>query len=184
MVRVIHESPTASPADPHRGGAGDARVYITRALPPAWWAPLRAAKLQVELHPDSSRGLPREELRDRVRGVSALWVQLSGRVDADLLDAAGPTLKVVATYSVGVDHIDLEAARARQVMVVHTPEVLTDATADLTMALLLACARRLPEGRALIDRGWEGWEATQLLGMSLRGRSRRTTYPNSNACWR
>ena len=160
----------AAPAPLNFGGGG-AAVFVTRALPEAWTAPLRAAGLSVHEHDDPAQGLPRGPLLQRVRGVQALWVQLSDRVDAELLDAAGGALKVVATYSVGTDHIDLEAARQRGVLVAHTPEVLTDATADLAMALLLACARRLPEGRALIDRGWTGWAATQLLGMSLRGRT-------------
>lgn len=166
MHRLESEGAPASPT----GGVG-ARVWITRALPEAWTEPLHAAGLQVGHHHDPDEGLPRPELLTRVRGVSALWVQLSDRVDAELLDAAGPSLKVVATYSVGTDHIDLTAARARGVRVAHTPDVLSDATADLAMALMLACARRLPEGRTLIDRGWRGWAATQLLGMSLRGRT-------------
>jgi len=161
--------PTA-PAPPTPGGAG-ARVFITRALPEAWTLPLRAAGFAVSAHSDPDRGLPRAELLTRVRGVSALWVQLSDRVDAELLDAAGVGLQVVATYSVGTDHIDVAAARARGVRVAHTPDVLTDATADLALALMLASTRRLPEGRALINHGWDGWAATQLLGMSLRGRT-------------
>jgi glyoxylate reductase len=78
----------------------------------------------------------------------------------------------VATYSVGVDHIDLDACRARGVVVAHTPDVLTDATADLTLALLLAVARRLPEGERLVRAGaWTGWAPTQLLGQDLAGRT-------------
>jgi glyoxylate reductase len=99
-------------------------------------------------------------------------VQLDDRVDAGVLEAAGPRLRVVATFSVGTDHVDVEACRARGVAVVHTPDVLTDATADQAWALLLAVARRLREGRELIvGGGWDGWSPTRLLGTELRGRT-------------
>jgi glyoxylate reductase len=154
-------------------GAGSAtgRVFVTRPLPAAWLAPLREAGLTVDVH-EAEDPLPTAELHARVAGAAALWVQLTDRVDAALLDAAGPALRVVATYSVGTNHIDAPACRERGVVVVHTPDVLTDATADLTLALLLAAARRLPEGQRLVASGaWRGWAATQLLGMELRGRT-------------
>ena len=144
---------------------------LTRALPSAWWAPLQHAGLKVVAHHDPDRAPERVDLLRQVAGAAALWVQLSDRVDAELLDAAGPSLQVVATYSVGTDHIDVAACKERGVLVLHTPDVLTDATADLAMALMLAAARRLPEGRALIDTGWPGWAATQLLGLGLTGRT-------------
>lgn len=151
-------------------GAGG-RVFLTRPLPAAWLAPLRAAGLTVDVH-EAEDTLPTAELHARVAGAAALWVQLTDRVDAALLDAAGPGLRVVATYSVGTNHIDAAACQARGIVVVHTPDVLTDATADLTLALLLAAARRLPEGQRLVASGaWRGWGATQLLGMELRGRT-------------
>jgi glyoxylate reductase len=147
------------------------RVFVTRPLPAAWLAPLRDAGLAVDAH-DAEDALPTDALHARAAGASALWVQLTDVVDAALLDAAGPGLRVVATYSVGTNHIDAAACAARGVAVVHTPDVLTDATADLTMALLLAAARRLPEGQRLVEGGgWRGWAATQLLGMELRGRT-------------
>jgi len=154
------------------GGAPSAgRVFVTRPLPPAWLAPLRDAGLTVDVH-DAEAPLPTAALHTRAAGAAGLWMQLTDRVDAALLDAAGPALRVVATYSVGTNHIDAAACRERGVVVVHTPDVLTDATADLTMALLLAAARRLPEGQRLVaSGGWRGWAATQLLGMELRGRT-------------
>ncbi len=146
------------------------RVFVTRPLPAAWLAPLRDAGLAVDVH-DVDDPLPTPALHARAAGAAALWVQLTDVVDAALLDAAGPGLRVVATYSVGTNHIDAAACAARGVAVVHTPDVLTDATADLTLALLLAAARRLPEGQRLVESGsWRGWAATQLLGMELRGR--------------
>jgi glyoxylate reductase len=94
---------------------------------------------------------------------------LSRRVDAAVLDRL-PALKVVANYAVGYDNIDVAAARARGVAVANTPDVLTDATADLTWALILAVCRRLPEAVELARRGGWRWHPTLLLGMELRGR--------------
>jgi len=155
-------------ARPHDGRP---RVFVTRRLPEAWRTPLTAAGLEV----DAAAGdepLSSAALRARSVGAAALWVQLNDTVDAALLDAAGAALRVVATYSVGTNHIDLEACRARGVVVARTPDVLTDATADLALALLLAAARRLPEGQRLVAGGaWTGWAPTQLLGVELRGRT-------------
>ncbi len=152
------------------GGAAP-RVFVTRPLPADWLAPLRAAGLEVDAHPVDEAMAP-ATLRARAAGAAALLVQLTDRVDAELLDAAGPTLRVVASFAAGTDHLDLEACRARGVAVATTPDVLTDATADLAWALLLAVARRLREGRALIEDGaWTGWSPTRLLGGDLQGRT-------------
>ncbi|MDA0700496.1 MAG: D-glycerate dehydrogenase [bacterium] len=145
------------------------RVVVTRRLPGPWLAPLEAAGLAVAMN-DDDKALTPGALRVWAAGASALWVQLTDRVDAALLDAAGPALKVVATYSVGVDHIDVDACHARGIVVAHTPDVLTDATADHTMMLLLGIARQGPAGHRLARSGqWRGWEPTQLLGMDLKG---------------
>lgn len=165
--------PRAGAASARRGRAipSRTRVLVTRALPDAWLAPLRAADLEVDV-PASDVAMPAAELRARAAGASALLVQLDDRVDAAALDAAGPQLRVVATFSVGTDHLDLGACRARGVAVVNTADVLTDATADQAWALLLAVARRLREGRELIaGGGWHGWSPTRLLGADLRGRT-------------
>ena len=93
------------------------------------------------------------------------------RITAEVLTAA-PRVRIVASHSVGVDHIDLTACRARGILVTNTPGVLTDATADLAWALILAVARRLPEGEALARSGtWDGWKPLELLGVSLSGRT-------------
>lgn len=114
------------------------------------------------------RPLTREELRRLVAGQHGLIAMLTDRIDAELLDAT-PTLKVVANYAVGYNNIDIAAARARGVAVTNTPGVLTDATADLTWALILGTTRRLGEGERLARSGtWTGWVPTQLLGMDLR----------------
>jgi glyoxylate reductase len=96
---------------------------------------------------------------------------LTRRVGARELDAL-PALRVVANVAVGYDNVDLAAARARGIVVTNTPDVLTDATADLAWALLLACARRVAEGAALVREGrWTGWHPEQLLGFELSGRT-------------
>jgi glyoxylate reductase len=102
--------------------------------------------------------------------VDAIIPLVSQRVGANEL-AGLPSLRVVANYGVGYDNIDLAAAARRRIVVTNTPDVLTDATADLALALLLAAARRLPEGLDMARSGsWEGWHPTQLLGMGLQGR--------------
>ena len=94
---------------------------------------------------------------------------LSDTVDRALLDAA-PALRVVANFAVGVNNIDLAAATARGIAVTNTPDVLTDATADLTFGLLIGAARRFPEGEALLRSGaWQGWAPDQLLGTAVHG---------------
>jgi glyoxylate reductase len=113
--------------------------------------------------------LTREELQRSVVGQHGVIAMLSDRIDAGVLDAA-PTLRVVANYAVGYNNIDLPAARARGVVVTNTPGVLTDATADLTWALILGVTRRLGEGERLARGGrWTGWVPTQLLGTDING---------------
>ncbi|HEX7039112.1 MAG TPA: D-glycerate dehydrogenase [Trueperaceae bacterium] len=146
-----------------------ARVFVTRRLPAAGLAPLREAGLVVEVH-DSDEAIPREELLRRAAGASALITLVSERVDDELLDAAGPALRVVANYAVGYDNVDVAACARRGVAVANTPDVLTEATADLAFALLLAAARRLVEGDALVRGGrWTGWQPGQLLGVPVAG---------------
>lgn len=99
-----------------------------------------------------------------------LLVMAMDRVDADLIAALPDSARVIATYSVGHEHIDLAAARTRGIAVLSTPDVLSDAVADMAMLLLLAAARRAHEGEALIyERRWTGWSPTQLVGRDLTG---------------
>ncbi len=147
------------------------RVLVTRRLPEAGLAPLREAGLDVDVH-DADTAIPRDELLRRAAGAAALVTLMSERVDDELLDAAGPRLRVVANYAVGYDNVDVAACAARGVAVTNTPDVLTDATADLAFALLLAAARRLVEGDALVRSGtWTGWQPGQLLGRQVSGRA-------------
>ncbi|MEA2168187.1 MAG: glyoxylate reductase, partial [Solirubrobacteraceae bacterium] len=127
---------------------------------------------------------PPEDLRARAAGAEGLLCLLTDRVDAALLDAC-PRLRVIANYAVGTDNIDLELCAARGIAVGRTPDVLTDATADLAWALLLAVARRLPEAAAAVRAGdtapggsgagvspgaWRTWEPRGWLGVGLAGR--------------
>ena len=113
---------------------------------------------------------PREEVLAALAGVDGFLAMITDRVDGELLDAAGPQLRVVANHGVGYDNVDVEAARQRGVVVTNTPDVLTAATAELTIALLLAIARRVAEGDRLIRRQepWQ-WYPTFFLGADLRG---------------
>ena len=120
------------------------RVFVTRTLPGPALERLREEGLEVEVH--QGLLLPREELLRKVEGVVGLIPTVEDRIDEEVMDQAGPGLKVIACYSVGVDHVDLEAVRRQGIRVTHTPRVLTEATADLTLALLLAVARRVVEG--------------------------------------
>ena len=102
---------------------------------------------------------------------AAAIVTLTDRIDAGVL-AASPRLKIVANYAVGYNNIDIDAARQQGIVVTNTPDVLTDATADLTWALILATARRVIEGDRLVRSGqWTGWTPTQLLGTAVAGRT-------------
>jgi glyoxylate reductase len=114
--------------------------------------------------------LPRSEW-SLLADADALLPTPRERVTEDVL-AAAPRLALVASHSVGVDHIDLEACRRRGIRVTNTPDVLTEATADLTWALILAVTRRIHEGEALARSGtWDGWKPQELLGVSLSGRT-------------
>jgi glyoxylate reductase len=144
-----------------------ARVLVTRALPFPALDRLRAEH-EVAVWPDPEPPPP-ATLRELAAGADALLTMLTDHVDGELLDAA-PGVRAVANLAVGVDNIDLEAARERGVAVGSTPGVLTDATADLAMALILAITRRLPEGAARVREGrWGAWQPAQDLGADLSG---------------
>lgn len=148
------------------------RVFVSHVLPPASRALLATARTHVvvdEWH-DPDTGPSRAQLLQRVRGVHGLLSMFTQSIDAELLDAAGPQLRVVSQLSVGVNNIQLDECARRNVAVRNTPGVLTDATADVALALLLACARRLPEGQAMVRAGQvREWAPMGFLGRDLRG---------------
>jgi glyoxylate reductase len=144
-----------------------ARVYVTRQVPGTALERL-AAEHDVEVWPGELPPPP-DELKARVADAEGLLSMLTDRVDADLIEAA-PKLRAVANYAIGFDNIDLEAAAARGIQVGNTPDVLTDATADLAWALMLAAARRLVEARqAVVDGEWRTWEPQGWLGVDVHG---------------
>ena len=145
------------------------RVYVTRRLPEAGLAPLAGADVDLEVR-QADDPAPRETLLAGAAGAAALITLLTDRVDEELLEAAGAGLRIVANYAVGFDNIDVAACARRGVVVTTTPDVLTEATADHAFALLLAVARRLREGHALVASGaWTGWQPLQLLGVDVGG---------------
>jgi len=145
-------------------------VFVTRPLPAPGIGLLSDSGFEVRSNPED-RPLSREELLAGVREADALVCMLSDRIDRELLDSA-PMLKVVANYAVGYDNIDVGAARERGIEVTNTPGVLTEATADLAWALLLAAARNLGAGERMVRAGeWTGWGPMQLLGEPLQGRT-------------
>ena len=118
------------------------------------------------------RGLTRAELEAAVADTDILVPTITDRIDADLLAKASPRLKLIANFGVGVDHIDLHAARERKILVTNTPGVLTEDTADMTMALILSVPRRLGEGEKLIRSGqWDGWKPSGMLGHRVNGKT-------------
>lgn len=145
------------------------RVFLTRQIPAAGLEPIVAA-CDVEVWPERLPPTP-DVLRDKVRGCDGVLTLLTDRIDASLMDAA-PSLKVISNFAVGVNNIDLAAARARGIAVGNTPGVLTEATADIAVTLLLAAARRLGEsvGDAKAGR-WLTWEPLGWLGCDLLGRT-------------
>ena len=141
-------------------------VLVTRRLPAAVLSRLDQA-CEVDLYTGST-AISREELLRRVAGKHALVCLLTDTVDAAVLDAAGPQLQIVANVAVGYNNIDVPACRARGVAVTNTPDVLTNACADFTWALLLAVTRRLGEGERVVRAG--NWALDYMLGMELRGK--------------
>jgi len=145
------------------------RTLVTRKLPSSVIAKLEAAS-DVDLYVGGA-AISRDELLQRVKGVDAIVCLLTDTIDATVLDAAGPQLKVVANVAVGYNNIDVAACRARGVQVTNTPDVLTNACADFTWALILMITRRLGEGERVVRAGqWKGWALDYMLGMELRGK--------------
>jgi lactate dehydrogenase-like 2-hydroxyacid dehydrogenase len=144
------------------------RVFVARVIPDEGLDPVRAA-CDADVWPDELPP-PRDELLHRIARCDGVLTLLTDRVDDAFLDAAGPQLRVVSNYAVGFDNIDVAACAARGVAVGNTPGVLTETTADLAWALLMAAARRLPEAdRYVRDGRWKTWGPLLLLGPDVHG---------------
>jgi glyoxylate reductase len=144
------------------------RVFVTRRVPQRVRSELERS-FSLDVH-DSELPPPREDLLARAGGCDGLVTMLTDRVDAELLDAAGPQLRIVANYAVGLDNVDLDECSRRGIAVTNTPDVLTEATAEMTVALMLALARRVAEGERFLRRRepWR-WAPTFMLGRGLPG---------------
>ena len=144
-------------------------VVITRKLPDAIETRLMEL-FDVSLNVDDE-AMSEAELTEAVKTADVLVPTITDTIDAKLIAAAGKKLKLIANYGTGVDHIDLAAAREKGITVTNTPDVLTEDTADMTMALILAVPRRLVEGERIVRSGdWSGWSPTWMLGHRIFGK--------------
>lgn len=148
------------------------KVFVTRRIPGDHLEKLKAVGYEVEVS-EFARPIKPEELLEKVRGVDALLCLLTDRIDADLMDAAGPQLKIISNYAVGFDNIDVKAATDRGVVVANTPcEEVNEAVAEHTWALISALVRRIVEADEAVRRGaFKGWEPDIFLGATLVGKT-------------
>ncbi len=155
--------------DSAKNGATLPRLLVSRRLPEAVEARL-AGDYQATLNTkDEDHGT--EGLITLSAGMDALLVTPTDRLDGEAIALLADTVKIVATFSVGFEHIDVAAAGKRGLVVTNTPDVLTDATADMTVLLMLAAARRAGEGERLMRADeWSGWAPTQLMGVHVTGK--------------
>lgn len=145
-------------------------VVVTRTLPESVETRMREL-FDARLNMDD-KSLTTEQLIEAVKVADVLVPTITDRIDAELISHAGPQLKLIANYGNGVDNIDVGAALAQGITVTNTPGVLTEDTADMTMALILAVARRVPEAAQLLPSGeaWSGWSPTGMLGRRITGK--------------
>ena len=145
------------------------KVILTRKLPETTETRMRELFDTTLNHDD--RAMSREQLEAAVKTADVLVPTVTDKIDADLIACAGDQLRLIASFGTGVDHLDLAAAKARGITVTNTPGVLTEDTADVTMALILAVPRRIAEGDALARSGdWQGWSPTGMLGHRINGK--------------
>lgn len=144
-------------------------IFVTRLIPETGLAPLAEAGYRIEVN-RNARSLRHDELVAEAPRHDAILCQLNDPIDRAVIEAAAPRCKVIATCAVGHDNIDLAAAAKAGIAICNTPDILTNATADLTWALLLATARRLPEAERLVRaRAWRGWGIMDFLGADVHG---------------
>lgn len=144
-------------------------VVVTRRLPDQIETRMKEL-FDVRLRDDDTV-MSKAELTAALQDADVLVPSITDRIDAEVIKSAGERLKLIANFGAGTDHIDVDAARDAGIEVSNTPGVMTDDTADMTMALILAVVRRIPEGLALMQAGdWEGWSPTGMLGGRIAGR--------------
>jgi len=144
------------------------KIFVTYKIPEIGLKLL--SKFNVEVN-EEDRTLSKKEIIERAQDATALVTLLSDNIDAEIINAL-PRLKIIANYAVGFNNIDIEAAKAKGVIVTNTPDILTDASADLAMALLLATARRIVEADKFVRKGlFEGWKPELFLGIELNGKT-------------
>ncbi|WP_225028957.1 2-hydroxyacid dehydrogenase [Xinfangfangia pollutisoli] len=144
-------------------------VVVTRRLPEAVETRMKEL-FNVELR-DPDRPMTRDELVAALARADVLVPTITDTIDAGVIAQAGPQLRLIANYGAGVDHIDVATARQRGILVSNTPGVVTEDTADMVMALIMAVTRRIPEGLHMMQAGkWEGWAPTAFLGTRLAGK--------------
>ncbi|MEY8880341.1 2-hydroxyacid dehydrogenase [Donghicola sp. XS_ASV15] len=145
------------------------KVVVTRRLPEA--VETRMKELFNVTLRENDQQMSREELVAAMKDADVLVPTLTDTLDSSVLSSAGDRLKLIANYGAGIDHIDVHTARQRGILVSNTPGVVTEDTADMTIALILAVTRRIPEGLATMQSGdWAGWAPTALLGGRVGGR--------------
>ena len=146
------------------------KIVVTRELPDAVMSRMEQL-FDATIHRGPT-GLSRDQLAVAMATCDVLVPTVTDEIDADLIANAGPDLKLIANFGAGVNHIALKAARARGIIVTNTPGVLTEDTADMTMALILSVPRRLAEGEKLVRSGeWKGWSPGGMLGHRIGGKA-------------
>ena len=146
------------------------KVFVTRKIPDAGMQLLKDKKYDVAVSP-YDRILTRREIIKYAKGVDALLCLLTDKIDGEVMDGVGTQLKIIANYAVGVDNIDIEAAKKRNIAITNTPGVLTEAVAEHTIALLFAITKRIAEADRFARAGkFKGWEPMLLLGSDVTGK--------------
>lgn len=146
------------------------RVYISRSVPTEAIDLLRSHNLEVAWWPHEIEGVPTEQLIGELRQSDGALLMMTDRIDAAVIEAIGPRCKVLANLAVGYDNIDVAAATQRGILVANTPGVLTESTADLAFALMMATGRRLYEGqRTIVEGQWKGWGPLFMAGQDIHG---------------
>lgn len=145
-------------------------VYITRTLPEEAIQPLQE-QYDVRMWEHEDLAMTSAELKDAVRDVHALWTMIDDQITRDIMEAA-PNLEIITNLAVGYNNIDIDAAKELGITVTNTPDVLSEATADLAFSLLLATARRITEAENVLREGkWKAWAPMQLTGMDIYGKT-------------